>query len=69
MSTDYSKYDKTRKEPLPTQRIEIVISATVRKQDTYQEQINNIMRCVTVQFPELQMEGMNSPIQVRIKIK
>ena len=69
MSTDYSKYDKTRKEPLPTQTIEIHIAVVVRKRDDYQEHINNIVTYVRDIFPELKTDNMNSPLQVRIKIR
>lgn len=66
---DFDKDHRHRIEPLPTETIEIVISAIVRKRDNYQEEIGKILAYVQRQFPELKLEGMNSPVQVRIKIK
>ena len=66
---DFDKSHRNRVEPLPTETIEIHIAVAVRKRENYQEQIGKILAYVQAQFPELKTEGMNSPIQVRIKIK
>lgn len=62
--TDYFRTD-----PKPTETIEILITATVTKRDSYQEQIATISNCAVEQFPELNTGHMNSPLNVRIKIK
>jgi len=61
--------DDLRTDPNPTETIEINIVATVKKRENYQEQIENISDYVIKQFPELKIDHMNSPLQVRIKIK
>ena len=61
--------DDLRTEPKPTETIEIHIVATVSKRENYQEQITDICDFITEQFPELKVTHMNSPLQVRIKIK
>ena len=58
-----------RTDPEPTEVIEIVISVTVNKRADYQKQIASISECVVGQFPELNVQHMNSPLQVRIKIR
>lgn len=61
--------DDLRVDPKPTETIEIHIVATVNKRENYQEQITDICDYVVKQFPELKVDHMNSPLQVRIKIK
>lgn len=61
--------DDLRTEPKPTETIEIHIVATVNKRENYQEQIIDISDFIVKQFPELKVNHMNSPLQVRIKIK
>lgn len=61
--------EEDRVPPKPTETIEIHIVAIVDKRENYQEQIIDISNYVKAQFPELKIDHMNSPLQVRIKIK